>query len=146
MSLLDIIKRDLTEARKAKNVLTSSILSTLYAEACMVGKNDGNRRTTDAEVGAKVKTFIKNIDETLKALSEEHTQGDDLKKERVLLKKYLPNQMDEKKLKIVIAEIGSNYEKSPKSMGKIMSELKSQYEGSYEGKLASTLVKEFLSI
>ena len=145
MSLLETIKKDLIEARKAKNMLASAVLSTLYSEATMVGKNDGNRETADSEVVAKVKAFIKNIDETVKSLPEGHSQSTELGKEKELLQKYLPKQMSEEELKNSISEIGIAYEKSMKSMGKIMGELKTRYDGTYDGKIASALVKTFLS-
>ncbi|MBL10220.1 MAG: hypothetical protein CL402_06870 [Acidiferrobacteraceae bacterium] len=145
MSLLKTIKENLTKARKEKNTDASGILSTLYAESTMVGKNDGNRETTDAEVIAKVKVFIKNIDETLKSLPEGHVQITALNDEKTLLQKYLPQQMSENELKEVIIEIGISHEKSIKSMGKIMSELKTKHCGTYDGKKASLLVKEYLA-
>ena len=145
MSLLETIKKDLIEARKAKNMLASAVLSTLYSEATMVGKNAGNRETADSEVVAKVKAFIKNIDETVKSLPEGHSQSTELGKEKELLQKYLPKQMSEEELKNSISEIGIAYEKSMKSMGKIMGELKTRYDGTYDGKIASALVKTFLS-
>ena len=145
MSLLETIKNNLTEARKAKNAATSGVLSTLYSEAAMVGKNDGNREATDAEVVSKVKAFLKNIDETLKALPGGHAQIELLRKEKELLTKYLPQQMSQEELKTVVAEIGSAHEKSMRAMGKIMGELKAKHDGKFDGKLASTLVKDYLA-
>lgn len=144
MSLLEAIKADLTEARKSKNTLASGVLSTLYSEAVMVGKNEGNRETTDVETLGKVKVFIKNIDETLKSLPEGHSQMESMQQEKALLQNYLPQQLSENELKAAIWEIGDHYEKSMKSMGKIMTELKAQHNGAYDGKLASNLVKQFL--
>ena len=111
MKLLEIIKNDLTEARKSKKIKVSGVLSTLYSEASMVGKNDGNRETYDTEVIAKVKAFIKNIDETLKSLPAGHPQGTELEKEKELLQKYLPQQISEKELKNIVADICSAHER-----------------------------------
>ena len=49
MSILNTIKNDNVTARKSRDIITSSLLSTLYAEAVNVGKNDGNRETSDKE-------------------------------------------------------------------------------------------------
>ena len=68
--LLETINQDRNEARKMKYTATATLLTTLYSEAQMVGKNDGNRETTDAEVVAVIKKFVKNIDETLSNLPE----------------------------------------------------------------------------
>ena len=48
--LINQIKSDALEARKARQTNTATLLTTLYSEASMVGKNDGNRESTDAEV------------------------------------------------------------------------------------------------
>ena len=144
MSLLEKIKTDLHDARKAKNICLVNILSTIYAEAQMVGKNAGNRETTDAEVVAKIKVFIKNIEETLKSIKETHAKYADLQKEKSLLEKYLPKQMSEAELTATVVEIAANHEKSIKSMGKVMADLKAKYSGQYDGNLASQVVKKVL--
>ncbi|MFQ5716223.1 MAG: GatB/YqeY domain-containing protein, partial [Nitrospinales bacterium] len=131
--------------RRRKDQFLINILSALYAEAAMVGKNDGNRETTDSEVVGKVKAFIKNIDETLKSLDENSGPAAELLKEKTAIGKYLPRQLSEDQLKSVIAEIAAGHEKSMKSMGKIMAELKDGHGGEYDGKLASQIVKNILS-
>lgn len=145
MSLLSQIKTDLIEARRRKNQFLINIFSSLYAEAAMVGKNDGNRETTDPEVVGKVKAFIKNIDETLKALDENSGPAAELIKEKDAIGKYLPRQLSEDQLKSIIGEIAAGHEKSMKSMGKIMAELKDRHGGEYDGKLASHIVRSILS-
>lgn len=145
MSLLDQIKTDLIQARKAKDSFLLSVLSTLHAEAAIVGKNDGNRETTDAEAVAKIKAFIKNIDETLKSIDETHRKFAELQKEKTVLAKYLPQQLSEDQLKAILTEIAGEHEKSMKSMGKIMAALKEKHGGEYDGKLASQVVRNILS-
>lgn len=139
MSLLDRIKQDQLSARKAKNALAASLLTTLIGEAAMIGKNDGGRDTTDAEVQAIIKKFVKGMDETLNYLAG---SNDEVSKtviaEKAILTNYLPKQMDEAELttaiKAIIADIGPN-------LGKVMGELKARHGGVYDGKMASTLVK-----
>lgn len=145
MSLLNLIKEDLLQARKAKNQKLTGILSTLFSESMMVGKNDGNRETTDAEVVSKIRGFIKNIDETSKSLAEDHPNYADLQGEKSAITKYLPQQMSEDQLKTLLTAIASGHEKSMKSMGKIMAELKDKHGGEYDGKMASQIVKQLLA-
>ena len=64
MSLIQDIKSASLVARKARETKKAESLITLYSEASMIGKNDGNRESTDAETIAVIKKFIKNIDET----------------------------------------------------------------------------------
>ena len=145
MSLLDQVKIDLNEARKAKNTPVASLLSTLYSETLMIGKNDGNRETTEEETVAKVKAFIKNIDETLKAIPDGNDKRTSYEDEKKVLEKYLPTQLSEEELTKILNDIASNYEKSMKSMGKVMEELKTKYAGKFDGKLASVVVKKILA-
>ena len=145
MSLLDQVKIDLNEARKAKNTPVASLLSTLYAETLMIGKNDGDRDTTEEETVAKVKAFIKNIDETLKAIPEGNEKRVGYENEKAVLEKYLPTQLSEEVLTKILGNIAANHEKSMKSMGKVMGELKAKYAGQFDGKLASVVVKKILA-
>jgi len=61
MTLMEQIKTAQVTARKT-GAQEASLLTTLLGEAAMVGKN-ANRETTDQEVVAVVKKFVKNIDE-----------------------------------------------------------------------------------
>jgi uncharacterized protein YqeY len=112
----------------------------------MVGKNDGNRETTDAEVVAVIKKFIKNIDETLKSLPETDPRFLAAVMERDVLGYYLPKQLSEEDLRAAIGEIITSKNLStPKDMGIVMKELKADFDGQFDGKVASQLARELLS-
>lgn len=139
MNLLDKIRQDQLTARKTKNALAASLLTTLIGEAAMIGKNDGGRDTTDAETMAVIKKFVKGMDETLNYLAgsnEEATKT--VTTEKAILTDYLPKQMDEAELtsaiRAIIVDVGQN-------LGKVMGELKNRHGGVYDGKMASTLAK-----
>jgi uncharacterized protein YqeY len=141
MSLITEIKADQITARKNRNAPMASLLTTLIGEAEMVGKNAG-REVLDAEVVATIKKFIKNIDETIKALSVDDIRAQNAMDEKVVLEHYLPKQMTESELRAHVEEIvlteGLN-------MGKIMGVLKGRFEGRYDGKMASAVVKAVLA-
>ena len=59
MSLLAQLKKDSLLARKAADGVRATLLSTLIAEAEMVGKNAGNRESTDDEVQQTIRKFLK---------------------------------------------------------------------------------------
>jgi uncharacterized protein YqeY len=134
------IKTEQLEARKKKDVIKASLLTTLIGEATAIGKNDGNRETTDAEVVAMVKKFLKNIEETLKVADTFQAR-----EERLILLELLPTQLAEQELKTTVwllaTEVGAT---TPKDMGKVMKVLKERYDGRYDGALASKLIKEML--
>lgn len=141
MTLLEQIKADQLQARIAADKAKASILTTLIGEAEMVGKNDGNRDTTDQEVIATIKKFIKNIDETIAVAGSTET----LVAEKDALQVYLPRQLTEPELRVTIGNIIVTQGLSgPKAMGQLMGELKKNHAGSYDGALASRLVKELL--
>lgn len=146
MSLVEKIKKDSLEARKAKDGLRATLLTTLYSEVVNVGKNNGNRDTTDAEAVAVVKKFMKGVDETLAALkATTDPRHETALAEKLVLETYLPKQLSEAELKVAIADlIDALPEKNPKQMGVLMKQMKERYEGQYDGQLASKLIKEAL--
>ena len=131
MTLIEQIKQKQIAARKAASA-EASLLTTLLGEAAMVGKNAG-RETTDQEVVAVVKKFIKNIDETVSALSSRGQDAASFLAERSVLERFLPLQLTE----LALVNIAQNH----KSMPEFMKFLKENHAGQYDGKLASIVAK-----
>lgn len=145
MSLLSTIKSKQVEARLARDTATASTLTTLLGEASAVGKNDGNRETSDDEVIAVVKKFIKNIDETVVSMGERNLDTTKFIIERNLLESLLPRQLTAEELEVIVAEyISEEGLSGPRSMGLVMKHLQTEYAGKYDGKLASTVVRGVL--
>lgn len=136
--LIDQIKNDMFLSKKSGEKIKSSLLTTLYAEAVRVGKDDGNRLTTDAEVVQVIKKFIKNNEETQNALATQGKHSQELISEADILKAYLPKQLSEMELTGII----SSMKDLGKNMGDIMKHLKENYAGQYDGKLASEIAKK----
>ncbi len=152
--ILENIKSNQIKFRKEKtedSSIAASLLTTLIGEAEMIGKNDGNRETTDAEVVAIIKKFLKNLEETLVHVSKQDNiqalqKKNILEKEKSILLSFLPKQMDEVELSQVIKSfIDELSEKNPKQMGKVLGKLKEKYSGQYDGAMASRITKELLS-
>jgi len=146
MSLLQQIKKDQIHARK-EEPWNAPLLTTLLSEAAMVGKNDGNRESTDEEVIAIVKKFIKGSEELMNAVKDPECIPYQTAREEIkILSQYLPVQMTEEEIREAVQLcIATLDELSPQLMGKIMGWLKEKYEGRYDGKLASKIVKELLN-
>lgn len=143
--LLDTLKNDALAARKARDAIRSALLTTLVAEAAKVGKDDGNRASTEAEVVAVVKKFIKNTEETLRAVqgkpAEAQAQG-----ELAILKAYLPKQATEEDVRAKVAElVGGLSDRSPRQMGVVMAGLNAAFDGNFDKALASRIVKTALA-
>ena len=70
MSLLTQLKKDSMLARKAVDRVRATLLSTLIGEAEMVGKNAGNRESTDEEVQQMIRKFLKNNQEAVAVIKD----------------------------------------------------------------------------
>ena len=152
MSILNTIKNDNVTARKSRDIITSSLLSTLYAEAVNVGKNDGNRETSDKETLAVIKKFIDGVNFTIDNIDSviSDVKYELAVKEREILSAYIekfqPKQLTTEELTDIISGIVATLpEKSPKQMGVVMKTLKDSYDGMYQGNEASKIVKAVLS-
>ena len=134
MSLIEKIKQDQVAARVRRDGITANLLTTLIGEAEMVGKNAGNRASTDAEVVAVIKKFVKNAEETLAALKRANQYNEVIAVEIGILGRYLPQQLGEYELKAIAV--------GRANMPDFMKYLKENYAGQYDGKLASTVARE----
>lgn len=141
--LIERIKADLLVARKARSTVAANSLTALVGEAVMVGKNAGNRESTDEEVIATVRKFLKNLEETKRNLVTHNKDTSVCEEEIAIISKYLPQQMSADELKTAIAAIVA--ETAGANMGVIMKVLKEKYAGLYDGKLASEVVKQVLA-
>jgi len=148
MTLLAQIKSKQLQLRKERKSDLAASLSTFIGEAERIGKDDGNRETTEAETVAVLKKFIKNIDETIRVAGD-YRDADRVEaawEEKTLLEQFLPTQLDGTKLQFVVAAaIQTTGASTIKDMGKIMAELKSRYEGQFDGAEASKLIKAILT-
>ena len=143
--LIEQIRSNFMEARKARNTEKSAFLSTLLSEVERIGKDNGNRQTTDEEAVKVVKKFIKNAEETITVGEKSGKDVSASKREVEILNSYLPQQLNVEQLTTIINGIIKTLpEKTPKATGKIMGELKANYNGQYDGKMASDLVKQLL--
>lgn len=142
MSLIVQIKVNQLIARKAR-APEASLLTTLLGEASMVGKNDGGRETTDMEVIAVVRKFLKGLD----AILEVDAENSSALMEIEILKAYLPQQMDKGEIALRITEhcVQNSYSEM-RDMGKVMKFLNETYPAQFDGKMASGLVRTFLSV
>lgn len=107
-------------------------LTTLLAEVGMVGKNKGNRVTTDEEAIPVIKKFISNIDETRKLIGDNNHE----EFERQLYSTFLPAQLSEDQIGVMVELL----KQQGKNKGEIMKWFKENHAGLYDGKYVSSLV------
>jgi len=147
--LINQIKSDALIARKVRQTETATLLTTLYSEAFMIGKNAGNRESTDAEVLQVIEKFVKNANEVKNILLKNNKDVNLVENEIKVLSKYLPQKMSYEELghtiRGIIKGLTLTQDKSPKLMGEVMGMLKILHGGKYDGKIASEIVKKGLS-
>jgi uncharacterized protein len=146
MTLLDQIRKDQLQSRKNRNELKTKLLTTLLGDVIAVGKNDGNRETTDAETVAVVKKYVKVLQENLANTMLEGGIVMLWNAELEILKGYLPQQMDVNEIKLALntAILDGVFAKDIKSKGLAMKFLKDNFAGKYDGKEAAGAVDEVL--
>lgn len=145
MSLLAQLKKDALLARKAGDGVRGTLLSTLISEAEMVGKNAGNRESSDDEVQATIRKFLKNNQEALAVIKDADRRAA-LEQESVVLSAYLPPMASEDEVKAVIAEtVAGLADRSPKSMGVVMAALKAKFGTGFDARQANAWVREALA-
>jgi uncharacterized protein YqeY len=139
MSLITQIKSLQLVARKAHNTMHTALYTTLLGDALMPGKNDGSRESTDAEVTAIIKKYVKNI-ETMPDAAKTETSAAEL----VLLMELLPQQLNETQLREVICGLHDSLQEQYRNVKGIMTALNNAWPGQYDGAVASKIIKEVL--
>ncbi len=132
--LIETIRKDMQNAKIAKETVKANLLSTLYAEMFTQSKS-GKEMTEDDEFKI-IRKFIKNADETM-SFSISDDAKNKLIEEKKILGAYLPTQLGKEEIeKIVTGLIGEG-----KTMKEIMPYFKEKYNGLYDGRMVSELIK-----
>lgn len=142
--LLTEIRAQQLAARKVRDVVKTNLLTTLISDASMIGKNDGNRKSTDRDVLKTIKSYIVCGEETLKVLSGLLPCAKVIE-ELAILNSLLPQQLSSDSLVEAIDQIITSINATTiKDMGKVMKLLQDKYDGRYSGTAASSIVKQKL--
>ena len=131
MSLKEKVSEELKIAMKEKNTVKLSILRVLKGEIERNGQGpNGKVDLTDGDIVKIVKKLVEGIKET--------TNNQD---ELDVLNSYLPKQMDEFEMRLIINTIKQS---GASNVGDFMKYFKTYHDGHYDGKVLSNLVKEVL--
>lgn len=143
MSLLDTIKSNALDARKRRDNIAAPFLTTLLSESSAPGLNDGKRASTDEEVLAVVRKFLKNNAEVLLVRPNDTVA----QVEKQILEGYLPQQLSDGELRAALMAIARDAgltTVTQKDMGVLMKGLKERYNGQYDGKSAQQAVASLI--
>jgi uncharacterized protein YqeY len=145
--LIDEVKAQSVQARKDRNHQLAQLLITFYSEAAMIGKNDGERPTTDEEVQKVAKKFIGGAKDVIENLPAGDERVEAAQFEIDVLEGFLPQQLSEEELGISIGMIIEGHGlTSVRDMGTIMKELNKVHAGRFDGSRASAIAKEIFAM
>jgi uncharacterized protein YqeY len=144
-----IIKAAQLEARKARNSVKATLLTTLIGEAEMIGKSAGNRESTDAEVLQVIRKFEKNLNENIKLFTGNIGKLialDYAEQELAILQEFLPQKISDEQVKQDIENVICQYQlaREQKSMGTVVKELKVKYGAQFDGQQVSAMFKQMV--
>ena len=132
---LDALK---LQARKSKQ--PTAFLSLLISQINLIGKNDGDRETTDDEALRVLKKMIAANEETISVL-DTGAQLDALQAEVDVMTPFLPQMVDEATVQAYIDELVSG---GANNIGALMGGLKKKFGSTIDMKLANPLVRAAL--
>jgi len=142
------ILNDYKEAMKNKDTIKSLALSFLRSEMMNVAIDKRKKNLDDSEITSVIKKQIKQRQDSI----EQFEKGNRLdlaekeKKELLILKAYLPEQLSPEAVKDVVKEVITAVgAQGMKDMGKVMKEVTTKLEGKADGKAVSDIVKQLLS-
>jgi hypothetical protein len=147
MTLKERLAQDLKEAMKNKNTVRKNVVQFVRAGVLQVEKD--NKVTLDDN--GVLEVIAKQLKQRRDSLPDYEKSGRDdliaeLKAEMDVLMEYLPKQLSEDELTIIlkdiIARLGAT---SMKDMGKVMQEAKAQTVGKADGRMINEIAKKLLS-
>lgn len=145
MSVIEKLKAESMALRKTRNPLAASITFAL-SEIEKVGKNNGNRMTTEDEAIKVVQKLIATIDENLK-LELDRQRLDALTFERQILSGVLPQMATDKEIIDFLRDLltAKTSETMPKK-GEIMKALRDHFGALVDMKRAGQLANDIYGV
>jgi len=148
MTLEEKISKDYVQAMKDKDAVKSSTLSFLRAQLKNVLIDKRIDKLDDGDVISIIKKQVKQRQDSIGQFQQGGRQDLVAKETQELdiLKSYLPAEMSESDLKVLVEEsIKEANALSAKDMGKVMKILLLKVAGRADSKMVSDLVKQKLS-
>lgn len=134
--LIETLKTQRIQAMKDKQLVAKNLLTTLLGELEGKAKRD-NIDINDEMVVQTCKKFMASNEEVI-AQTASTEAATKLKEENVILEAFLPKQLNEAQLTVIVSASGAT------NVGEAMKFLKDNYAGQYDGKLASTVVRALM--
>ncbi len=148
--ILTKIEQDIITAMKAREADRLGVLRMLSNRIKMVAKNDGNREIVEQDVITGIQKSIKETAETREIYVTKGMATTEQDMEISILEGYLPKQMTEAEIRVLIEQVIADNQASEKPlagkalMGPVMQKLKTEHSGAYDPRLASKIAGELI--
>jgi uncharacterized protein YqeY len=145
MTVIEKLKTESINLRKTRNPIAASITFAL-SEIEKIGKNNGNRETTEDEAIRVIQKIISTIDENLKLADE--SKSVQLNYEKTILSSVLPRMASDEEVetflknKYAIAQAASDMP----NKGVIMKSLREEFGSLVDMKRAGVIVSEMYGV
>lgn len=142
MTVVEQLKKRSMSLRKERNPIAPSIQFAL-SEIEKIGKNNGNRETTEDEAIRVVQKLIATIDENLRVVdSDGHRIA--LNFEKQILQGVLPQMASEEEVRSLLTDILGTV--APKNKGIAMKVIRDEFGAKVDMKRAGEIVTEMYGI
>jgi uncharacterized protein YqeY len=146
MSLKEQLLEDMKNAMKDKDIVAKNTIQMARAAVLQIEKD--NRITLDDD--GVIEVIAKEVKKRRDVLPEYEKSGrqdliDSLKAELDVLLKYLPQQLTEEELEVIVRQaVEETGAASPRDMGKVMQAVMPNVKGRADGKMINAIVKKIL--
>ena len=147
MSLKEILANDLKVAMKEKDVIKKNTVQMVRSAILQFEKDN----LTELDENGVLEIIAKELKKRKDVLPEYEKSGrddliNDIKREIEVLLAYLPEQLTEEELEVIINDaINETGAESIKDIGKIMQNVMPKTKGRADGKMINAIVRKLLS-
>ena len=148
MSLEKKLMEAIKTAMKEKNKQALAALRAVKAELILLKTSGSLSELNETDENKILQKLVKQRKDSASIFSEQNREDLAIPEleQAEIISRFLPKQMSENEVEIVVAEIISKTEaNSMKDMGKVMGLTNSQLAGKADGKTISGIVKKLLS-
>ncbi len=144
------LKDELKQAMLSRDTVKTSVLRMVLSAVGYfeIQKGGAGYEASDDEVMAVVQKEVKQHKDSIEQFGKAGRQElmDKEKKELEILQEYLPAQISEEEVRVLVEEaVKQTGAANPADMGKVMSVLMGKVKGKADGSLVSKLVREALA-
>ena len=137
--IIDEIKKDNVQAIKDKNMVARAILGVAISKhlALSIEKRKEGVEMTDADMVAILQKTIKELNEEAENYVKvgNSTQAEEIKTQKAMLEKYLPQMLSEDEIKAIIDGM------EDKSIPSVMKHFKANYAGKVDMQLVNKIAR-----